>query len=144
MNIKAIIKMILVPVIFLTFYQLKTFAQQSDFTGQWLINQDKSNFSGQPLNTMYKQLNVSHSPQFLKVEGVRYDASTAPTIISYPLNGNVVETNLSGNRKMTAFLKWFNDKKFFTRFLLITYRIIPARKITAQKRFGAFPQMVKN
>jgi hypothetical protein len=92
------------------------YAQQANFTGQWVINENKSDFAGQSPATMFKTINVIQTADSLKIKGLRFGSDNGlSTVISYPLNGEPKIIVLSGNRKMTATLSWQNNGRSIVR-----------------------------
>jgi hypothetical protein len=91
-------------------------AQTANFSGVWSINEKKSDFAGQQLTTMYKQIKIVQTSDSLSVFGMRFgDQNISNKATTYPLNGDSVRIYLSNNRTMTASLKWSKDEKSFTR-----------------------------
>ncbi len=100
----------------ISIYFLAVFNQKADFTGIWLISEQKCEFGGQPAATMFKGIKVVQSKDSLSVFGMRFnDTAISTKATSYPLNGNTVKTVLSNNRTMTASLNWSADGKTLTR-----------------------------
>lgn len=94
------------------------FAQKTGFSGTWVINEDKSEFAGQPLNVMFRKLKVQQKKDSLIIEGFRFSENSVSnsTVTSYPFNGDNVTTILANKRKMTAFIHWSDDGKILTRY----------------------------
>ena len=94
-------------------------AQQTNFSGKWLINESQSSFGNRDKLAVFKQLDIKQSTAQLDVTGTRFDDVPAGTDKStntkYITDGSKQTSILPNKRTMTATVNWSKDGKTITR-----------------------------
>jgi hypothetical protein len=100
----------------LLFVSVFSIAQsKSDFTGEWIINETKSDFADQPAALMFKGLKVTQTKDSITVLGQRFDSSLGTMTSTYLLDGSTKNFVLNDGRMMTASISWDEDGEQMTR-----------------------------
>ena len=94
------------------------FSQQNvNLSGNWKLNEQKSDFQGQAANVVFNQIKINQTKDSLKISGLtvgQTDFGKSKTI-AYPLNGSKITTTMSNNRTMDANLTWINNGSSLVR-----------------------------
>jgi len=109
---KTTIKTIRLIILLVLFSSLKIFAQQSNFSGTWLIDMSKSDFSKVPAFVMHSQLILTQTQDsiIVKASGTTQNGNFYSAIAKYSLDGKTIEREIPGDKKLISAMRWSADK----------------------------------
>jgi hypothetical protein len=84
-------------------------AQQMNFSGKWLLNEEQSNFGSLTLSAIPDTILINHQKDSLAIG--RYGETNWS--ICYPVNGNKIGRSMPGNRRREASIKFLETEKSF-------------------------------
>ena len=110
-------KLVIITAISILFIILCNSANaQTEFSGTWKMDIQKSEFGGLTSAMMYKEIKILQNKDSLITFGMRINEDDFPTTaVSYPFNGNIVKFKLPGNRTMTSTIGWSDDGNVLNR-----------------------------
>ena len=124
-----------VQLILLSQFMLQiTFAQKTDFTGNWSIDTSKSDFGSAPLFVVPAEISVQQTADslFLSVVNIDDKGSKSTASAKYPLNGNAIEKEFQTDVKLIGSLQWTADQNHLAksqRFINAAQSEDPFRKV---------------
>jgi hypothetical protein len=130
-NINCISALITLIFILSTFNTTAQIVKRTDFSGNWLINFQKSEFGEIPHYTASKQVKAVQTPGNIVVELLMVSASGADSIVNetLPLNGKALDTLGGDQRKRRVTAHFSEDGRTLT---IITSASVPNDQKTEQ------------
>jgi len=109
---------VILSVIYLVCNSTVTFAQRANFSGNWVINIEKSEFGKAPLYTVSKELKIEQKEDSLNI--VAYSTNqigedNPPALTKYKLDGKPTSKITEDKRKMITTIQWSGNSRIFTK-----------------------------
>lgn len=92
------------------FFNIKTNAQIINFTGDWKVNLEKSDFNGMPKNYAATEFKITQNRNVISFERIiKLRDSTTHSVESLNFDGSITTSNLKIKKKESS-IKWSEDK----------------------------------